>query len=348
MIVAHSVDDALDELLEATATGQQFVAGLGPIYRQDPAASVLEPFRRSAEASGWSAIGEQGLAPDWALKRARGLRSDACSRWLDKSSADDRLTAVEWTRAGLVLGVASRRGFKFGGRQIHPRWDLNATITTRFGSSTEELPFSPWRICPLRIAAEHRRMVRPSSPGRHIAVMDFRAMDLCSMLSLPNAGALRARYDGSSDYHFRTAQLLWGRDDVAAAERELAKEQLFVYAYGGRSELHDVFEARIPELKLIRALNDNEPGEAARVVQRRSAETFRTALSAALLLLTSDAVAPMFVVHDELVIDVDSGHAALLEASGVAAAMESSATRATGVGHAVDISVGDDYGSAKR
>jgi hypothetical protein len=164
-------------------------------------------------------------------------------------------------------------------------------------------------------------------------VIDFVAMDLCSMIAV--VPGLKDRYVGATDLHDRTANLL-------GLPREVAKEQLFVHAYGGHSGYRQEFERSFPELNWLRG---KPHGDGARLVQTESAKRFRAALSTALPLLVGSDVRPMFTVHDELVLDVSEK--GLNQTEDVAMAMWLGASRDT-VAYRTKVTTGSNYEEAKR
>jgi hypothetical protein len=322
----HSVrDDFKDVLKDHIAGSKSAIVGLGPIYDLDPAAATLSPFYRSAQEVGIDPAPEW-LAPKWALDRAHDERIDRIISWLTKASEQDRIDAVDWTRAGLVLEISAWHGITLrSGAVIRPRWKLRGTVTGRFGIENGS------GFNPLTIPKEHRARIVPSGDDRVLVVQDFRAMDLCSILSLfPD---LVDRYSGSDDLHARTA-------DLVGVDREVAKKELFTFAYGGHSASHREFSAALPELVSARG------PDLARKVQETSAKAFKAALSNALPLLFGGLVRPVFTVHDELVLDVDRKE--LEAARQVAEALAYGASKRIGVPYSVDMKVGTSYAEAKE
>lgn len=323
--VYHSVREDFGPLMRAALKpfSRPAVAALGPIY-EEPASGILAPFVRSAEQAGLDADAVRYLAPEWVLDSAKNLREQAFSRWGLQASEQDWEDAHDWTRAGLVLEVASRLGIPLrNGTKEHVRWKLRGTVTGRFG--VEHGSFNP-----LIIPRDQRSRIVPSGGDRVIVTQDFRAMDLCSILSL--FPELADRYEGCEDLHARTA-------DLVGVDREVAKKELFVFAYGGASPFQGAFEEKLPELVPARG------SDLARKVQETSAKAFRAGLSAALPLLFGSHVRPLFTVHDELVLDVENGR--MDDAQKVADAMADGASKRIGVPYSVDMRVGRNYGEAK-
>ena len=323
--VYHSVREDFVPLMKSVFKFEERpgVAALGPIY-EDPAADVLAPFVRSAKEAGLDPDSVRILAPEWARERALQLRADRISQWASTASERDWKDVHDWTRAGLVLEIASRLGIPLrNGTREHVRWKLRGTVTGRFG--VENGSFNP-----LTINRDHRSRIVPSGPGRRIHVLDFRAMDLCSIVSL--FPSLSSRYSGASDLHQRTA-------DLVGVDREVAKKELFVFAYGGHSGYQREFSERLPELVPVRG------SDLARRVQETSALAFRAALSKALPLLFGGDPRPLFTVHDELVLDVHEDRAA--DVHDVITALERGASERIGFPYSVDMKVGRDYGEAK-
>lgn len=359
----HSVHDSFAGLLSLTLRGKTAIAALGPIYTADPAAGLLLPFIRSAVETGWQ-VDPDTLAPKEVLERARKLRREQTALnvtlLFDQSEGFKEL--IEWTRAGLVLEVCRANGVNYAGRgQIRVPWRLNGTVTGRFG--TEPVRGDGWTFNPLSLGPRDRVAITPRSPDRRIAVMDFRAMDLCSMVSL--VPGLAAKYDQPepvavawdgvpvpgpknriADLHAITVKHLFGHDyslhDYPKI-RAHVKEQIFVHAYGGNSDLRRDFQEKLPELDWLR---QKPHGEGARLVQAQSARAFRAALSEALPLLLQPEVMPLFTVHDELALEYSETHS--LELAKVAMALERGASQRIGVPYRVGVSTGLSYEEAKH
>ena len=329
----HDVDGSFGEMLRLALEDRPVIAALGPLYAEDPARELLAPFVRASTAVGWPSA----AAPDWALAEARALRRAAASAVPVHGTSHIR-ELVEWTRAGLVLELGSRWGIRvIGAGILHPQPRLRGGVTGRFGYEGASLP-KGGRWNPLTIPRAERHLVVPSAPDRLLAAIDFRAMDLCAMLGI--VPGLRERYGGAAD-HERTAGLILPNQPLSPAVRDVVKRQFFVHAYGGESELRELFEARIPELEHLRRM---PPGEAGRLVQTASARTFRAALSRALPLLTSPACRPMFTVHDEITLDALCGAEDLV--MGILKAMEAGASEG-GVVHTARWRWGKTYLEAK-
>lgn len=325
--VHHSARLDFGNLLRRALHGGQVYAALGPIYDVDPAAEIMAPFIRSAREIGidpdWLSI--SSLAPEQKAQTAISARKQAIEAWSDGKSELDWTDVEHWTRAGLVLEIASRIGIPLAeGTKAHVKWKLRGTVTGRFGVESEG------GLNPLVIHKDKRHRICPGS-GRHVAVLDFRAMDLCSIVSLfPTLSDL---YAGTDDLHGRTAELV-------GVEREVAKKELFVFAYGGHSSYEQEFRRRMPEVYA-------ERGPAlARKVQERSAIAFKAGLSRALPLLWGNLVRPMFTVHDELVLDVLSEH--VDGTTSVAKALEDGASERIGRAYKVGVKFGSSYGEAKE
>ncbi len=337
--VYHSVKESFGPLLRASLLNEKAIAAMGPIYDVDPGAVNLAPFVRSAKESGldpeWLEAG--ALAPKWILDKVLELRSVTVSNWDMDSFPEDLDDAVHWTRAGLVLEIASRRGIPLSaGLKAHVKWKMKGTVTGRFG-------VEPGGYNPLIIAREKtegrgefalwRSRVIASAPNRVVAAIDFRAMDLSSMISL--VPDLPCRYEGAADLHGRTAELV-------GISRDEAKHELFVHAYGGYSSYSGKFERHLPELAWLRQMPH---GAGACLVQSTSAKAFRAGLSRALPLLVHDDIRPMFTVHDELVLDVLSDASSSL--AHVTKALEQGASERIGVPYNVGMKIGKNYAEAK-
>ncbi len=333
--IFHDVAGSLGVMLERALVNHPVIAALGPIYEIDPAHETLVPFLKTAATTGWTIADERGLAPRRVLEMARELRFSAAVNGI----VGDISALVDWTRAGVVLELGSHWGITLCGvGNVHPKPRLKGSVTGRFGY---EGVISPGRAKwnPMTIPSDDRWRVVPSGPGRRIVVIDFRAMDLCSMVCL--VPELREQYK-TDVTHERTARILISRDPEPN-EISTIKRETFTYAYGGTTLLADAFYTRFPGLA---ALHQMPKGEAGRMVQERSAVTFRAALSRALPALISPECRPMFTVHDELVLDVTDRRSDLAER--VCDLMEEGATEATGVVHTVRLSWGNDYESAKE
>lgn len=349
LFLCHDVRESFADLLKAALAGRRIGIALGPIYEKDPAEELLFPFIRADVETGWSSTPRypDGL-PQHVIDEVRRLRQDAVSSWeraiVPYGPTNDDLDCLnDWARAGLVLEVARRRGINVKGLgTVHVTWRMKGTVTGRFGaSSCPGNAMWPNGFNPLTIPEDKRHLILPSSAGRIICVMDFRAIDLCSMVSI--VPGLRERYDDATDMHMRTAELLFGPDESALPElRDLCKSSIFIHAYGGTSSLKDLYEEKIPELTSVRKVPD---GQFARTVQRISAEAFRGALSNALPSLLGDDVIPMFVVHDELVLDV--GEDQVGACVDIANLLEEGARRAIGSEYFVGPKFGLTYAEAK-
>jgi len=335
--IYHDIQGSFNELLRSALEEDPIGVALGPLYKEDPALELIAPFFRSARESGWSVPPAQ-LAPDWIVERASALRAEEASRTLKEMDPDD---LNDWTRAGIVLEIASRRGFRHRKHgMIHTRWKLNGTVTGRFG-------VEPGSFNPMVMDAEERGMIVPRDAGRKIVVIDFRGIDVCSMiLACPDHG-LRELYAGSADPHARTAELLFGESGDEL--REIAKSQIFTYAYGGQTPLKEDFEKKIPPLRAIRSMQPH--GEGARFIQKTSARAFRAALSHILPSVIWPDISPMFAVHDELVLDVaedcDDCIAYIVEDMS-AGATRRIAGENPGIRYSASITWGSTYGEAKE
>ncbi len=330
-IVHHSVRESFGYLLRRALHGTDVYAAHGPIYDHDPAADLLAAFVRSAREVGLEPdlLSIQELTTERVIEKAICIRHDQIEKWSQEALARDWDDVRDWTRAGLVLEVAARRGVPMrDGSRPYVRWKLRGTMTGRFG--VESGGFNP-----LVIPKDRRSEIAPSH-GRSIAVIDFRAIDLCSMLHL--APGLRDRYVGTTDLHARTAEL-------TGLDRDVAKKELFVYAYGGNSQHTQTFARLLPELRWIRGTSSEEARANAQLVQKTSATAFKAALSRALPLLVDDRIRPMFTVHDELALDVLSE--ALPEVRSVTKALEEGASERIGVPYTTGMTVGRSYGEAK-
>lgn len=320
----HDVRSSFGELLRAALCGAPVAVAHGPVYEDDPAEEVLAPFVRSAQESGWSF--DELILPDWTVERARSLREAEVwqTLWKVPDIPDFMAEVDRWTRAGLVLEIASRWGIPRVTGRVHPKWKLRGTVTGRFGIEAGS-KFNPMTI------PEDARNTIVASQGYVLEVIDFNAMDLRSMISLiPD---MVQWYDDAEDLHQRTA-------DIMDISREEAKHEIFVHVYGGRSRHHDRFCARMPYLYELRS---GEHGEGARRVQAQSARAFRAALSEALPLLVSEQVRPLFTVHDEVVLEVHNQTGD----RGVSRALERGAERLIGVPYRVKVRFGHTYGDCK-
>lgn len=346
----HDPKESFRPLMAHALTGDRICTALGLIYEKDPAEDMMFPFVKADVETGWSGSPrEPDGVPGYILERARSVRQAWVDAWgvgitLDRESVLDDLN--ESSRAGLVLEICRRRGVNVQGLgRMHVSWRLNGTMTGRFGATQCGGSSQSWPngFNPLTIPKDHRYMVVPSRAGRLIVVIDFKAIDLCSMLAL--VPGLSARYDDHPDLHQKTAELIFPEGMTALDPprfREAAKEQIFVHAYGGSSPLKEAFEERLPELTEVRKLPH---GEFPRRVQSLSAKAFRAGLSWALPLLAADDVMPMFTVHDELVLDVDEG--AIDRALDIANAMQDGASQRIGTRYTTSFGMGLHYASAK-
>jgi hypothetical protein len=321
MIVHHSVREDFGQLLRAALHGTPVYAAFGPIYAVDPAEAMLAPFIRSAKEAGMDPdlMCIQELVPQQFIEKITFLRRNAVVTWTGIWRDIEH-----WTRAGLVLETASRRGVHFKeGTKAHVRWRMRGTMTGRFG-------VEPGGFNPMVIPREQRARIVPSAAERAVVVIDFRSMDLSSMVSV--VPGLAERYAGAQDLHSRTA-------DLVGIARDIAKKELFVHAYGGHSSYAEQFEKHLPEL------TSRKGADLARLVQTTSATAFKAGLSMALPLLVDGNIRPMFTVHDELTLDVLNE--ALPTVRHVSKAMEDGASERIGVPYTTGSSVGRNYSEAK-
>ena len=345
--IYHDYSQAFPLLLEATRRGQRVIGAWGPIYREDPAAEVVASFKHSAEETGWDLDESDGpqFMPEWAFIRSKRLRQAAVDSWV-KGSIDQDLDELDrWTRAGMVLEIARLRGVRVKGLGLAKvRWSLKGTETGRFGATPwGRSAIWPNGFNPLTIPNHQRDLVLPSSDDRFVCAIDFRAIDLVSMTKI--VPGLAARYEDCDDLHARTVELLFGKKaaSLVPEARDMCKREVFVHAYGGESRLRRSFEEMIPELQWLRDMPD---GQGPRAVQSLSARAFRSGLAAAMPLLLSQSVMPMFAVHDELVIDVHPD--SLPEAMHISSVIESGASLAVGATYTTKVKWGRNYMEAKR
>lgn len=338
IVVYHDVRASFGDMLRMSLKGERCVAALGPIYPKDPGEHVIAPFVRSAIETGYTSLPEEKLVPDHTLELLHEIRQHSCSGpfmlWKDEEWND----AVNWSRAGLVLEIARRRGVHFSGRGvIHFNWKMRGTVTGRFGCETYH--GSNWTLNPLTLSEDDRRRCRPSDAVRHVAVLDFKAMDVCSMAAIiPEFGAIIGDH---TDPYTKIADVIgrnWSRDDV--------KRNFLVWAYGGVVD-PDVLGEFWYHMRPVHDFTCKLPhGEFPRMVQTVSAQAFRAGLSRALPLLVTDHYIPMFTVHDELTLDVSE--VGLDRIKDVQIALESGASEAIGRAYRVGVSTGYTYEEAKN
>lgn len=336
----HDCRTGFGDMLRRALGNEPVIAALGPIYESDPAGDLMAPFLRSARETDW-VLEEDRLVPKSFLDKAcvlRGERIDLVSDRLGDMHDD----LVDWARAGLVLEVARRHGVNAAGRGLmRPSWKLNGTVTGRFGCEPvrgKDRDGRPWTFNPLSLGPDDRWRVRPSDAVREIAVLDFRGMDVCSMVSI--VPGLAAIYDGHVDPHQRTA-------DLTGLSRDDAKIGFLSWAYGvsfaAAPQVGLAFDRVFPQVREFTRGMDH--GDFPRMVQMTSALAFRAALSRALPQLVTEQYIPMFVVHDELT--VDSSPIGIDRISGLSSALESGASDRIGVRYRVGVSTGYTYDDAK-
>lgn len=330
LAIFHDVGPDFSWLLRQALAGSPVAVAHGPIYDPDPAATVYAPYVRSARESGWTnVLDEEAFAPRWVEEEANALRSEAVRAYLD--AGGDLVEVDRWTRAGLVLEIASRWGVPMtSGGRLRVDWRLRGTVTGRFGIR-EGSPFNP-----LVIPRKDRARVK-ASRGRHLATVDFRAMDVCSMVSL--VPGLAAKYEDAEDPHARTAEL------VGLPDRDTAKKEIFVYAYGGETPHAPAFNRALPEIREFTLKMQH--GEFPRMVQSISARAFRAGLSSALPMLVTGDVRPIFTVHDELTLEIDNGVRNQGKEVFVGMAMAGGATKAVGVQYRCTSKTGQTYEDCK-
>jgi hypothetical protein len=329
-------------MLRRALRGIPVIAGFGPIYETDPGEVLLAPFRRSAIESGWEGLEESGLAPDSVLGAVREMRSTAVDSFGDRL-LEEHGDLVDWARAGLVLEVARRHGVNVIRRGLlRPNWRLRGTVTGRFGVEPlrgfDRVSGRNWVFNPLSLGPDDRPLIRASDACRQVAVLDFRGMDVCSMVSI--VPGLAEIYAGHDDPHQRTA-------DLTGLTRAAAKQGFLSWAYGASfaamPEVGRAFDVTFPSVKAFTRGMDH--GDFPRMVQMTSALAFRAALSRALPMLVGMHHLPMFVVHDELV--VDCSELGLDMIGGLVSELESGASERVGVSYRVGVSTGYTYGEAK-
>lgn len=332
--VYHSVRDDFGDLLRACLKDERVGIATGPLYQIDPAAEMLRPFERSAFETDYGDLSEEQLAPDAVLDQARIVRT-AAVLGKEIGSPDE---FVDWARAGLVHEIARRRGLHVGGRGIlHVSWKLNATVTGRFGAET--VHGKGWAFNPLSMGPEDRRRVRPSDHTRHVAVLDFKAMDVCSMSAI--VPGLAELLGGHPDPYQRIAELA-----KTTLDRDRVKLNFLTWAYGGVVD-PDVLDQFWYHLRPVHDFTVRLPhGEFPRMVQSVSAIAFRAGLSRALPLLTGDHFIPMLTVHDELALDVSE--VGLDRIKEVSMALEAGASERVGRPYRVGVKTGYTYEEAKN
>jgi len=348
--VWHDCRSGFGEMLRRALLGSPVIAALGPLYHVDPAEAIVAPFARSAVETDWIITSEQ-LVPLETMERVRALRDSECIRSFDRlkqggsplwfeGGSQVVSDLVHWARAGLVLEIAHLRGINVLERGLlHPIWKLRGTATGRFGVEPARGTCpdgTRWTFNPLSLGPDDRIRIRPNGPDRKICVIDFRGMDVCSMISL--VPGLSETYAGSTDHHQRTSEL-------TGLSRDDAKLYFLSWAYGASlsRSISDVFDRTFPMVReFIRGM---EHGEFPRTVQAVSSLAFRSALSEALPLLVGDDVVPMFTVHDELVIDCNA--VGLESVPGLIIALETGASNRIGVPYRVGLSSGQTYDEAK-
>lgn len=331
--VFHSVREDFGDLLRMALRDEKAVAALGPLYEDDPAADLLRPFVRSMHETGWAVHAEGMLAPDEVLARAKVLRDEVGAK-INWSSAQD---LIEWTRAGLVLEIARRRGVRFAGRGlIHFDWKMRGTVTGRFGCETHR-SVGGWSANPLTLNIDERRRIVASDAVRSVVVLDFKAMDVCSMTAIvPGLGEIM---EGHPDPYSRVAEL-------TGLSRDKAKLSFLTWAYGGVVEpyiLDELWRCFRPISDFTKHLDH---GQFPRMVQTVSAQAFRAGLSMALPKLVGELWIPMFCVHDELALDTSEW--GLDRIKEVQSALEIGASQTIGAPYRVGVSAGYTYEEAKN
>lgn len=334
--VYHSVREDFGDLLRGALNSERVISAMGPFYSEDPARDVLAPFQRSARETRWSIQSEKDLAPDEILEKVRQVRTVAGVQGVQ--GITDPNEPLDWTRAGLVLEIARRRGVKFVGRgTAHFDWKMRGTVTGRFGCETHREP--GWSVNPLSMGEEDRRRLVPSDATRMIAVFDFKAMDVCSMgVIIPEFAKVLGDHPDPYTRIKEAAHL--------SAARDVVKLNFLTWAYGGKIDpsLQIVFEHDLWQVgNYVAGL---QHGEFPRKVQATSAIAFRAALSRALPLLTDIHFIPMLTVHDELALDVSE--VGLDRLGEVSKALEEGASQRLGRPYRVGIKTGYTYEEAKH
>jgi hypothetical protein len=336
--VYHDVRGSFSELLRYALSGEPALAALGPIYSEDPAASLLAPFSRATRESGWHDWGEETMVPPHVLEAARQLRTSAAFAPFRDGQDERRVSDIDdWTRAGLVLEIATRSGIHVTGRgKVHVPWNLRGTVTGRFGCEPVRGP--GWSFNPLSLGPDDRWRVRPSDAVRTVAAIDFRAMDVVSMTAL-----IPSLADVVGDYPDPYTMI--AEETGTSLARDMVKLNFLTWAYGGQvdRDVSEMFRSSFPGVVAIAF--GMEHGQFPRLVQSTSALAFRAALSRALPLLTTPWIIPMFTVHDELTLDCSEW--GLDRIKEVTQALEQGASERIGRPYRVSVRTGYTYEEAK-
>ena len=331
--VYHSVGSDFLELIRRALGDLNSIVAYGPIYDEDPAHELAAPFLRSAKETGWKPT-INDIVPDSVASRMDSLRLDA----LKYFAYDDRDDLYDWTRSALVLEIATRAGIRVLSQgTIHPKWRLNATETGRFGVESTRL-ISGGTFNPMSLPKNLRERIVASDHTRMVAVLDFRAMDVCSMIAL--IPGLRKMFADHPDPHQRVAE-------ITGLQRSEAKISFLTWAYGGVVDPH-ILDVLSRNFRCITAITHGLPhGDFARAVQRLSARAFRAGLSRALPLLVDGHLLPMFTVHDELTLDVSEIGQTML--TNISKALEEGASQRIGSQYIVGrAKTGYTYEAAKN
>lgn len=333
--VWHDCRTGFGDMLRSALLDIPVIAAHGPIYEKDPAEEILAPFRRSAAQTDW-VLEEIQLAPKEILEKARLVRTKEVERLLGEFSSDLDVL-YDWSRAGLVLEIARRWGVNVFARGIlHLNWKLKGTVTGRFGC--DSIKDQNWMFNPLSLGPDDRWRIEPRDFDRHIVVLDFKGMDVCSMISI--VPGLAEIYDGYPDPHLRTAE-------ITGLSRENAKQGFLSWAYGASfaafPKIGKAFDDSFPFVKSF--TKNKSHGDFARKVQETSARAFRAALSRALPLLVTEDHIPMMAVHDEL--SIDSKIDSMNSIDKIVCALESGASDRIGVPYRIGMQTGSNYEEAK-
>lgn len=329
--VYHSVDEDFNRMIDCAVNGKNVYAALGPIYKTDPAKSVVDPFILSAKNSFYKSLSDDLLFPADAYERIKSIRNSA----IDRSSLNFQ-EINEWTRAGLFLHIASKYGVKIAKYgMIHPKWNLNATETTRFGVETVKIKDRSINL--LSLNDDIRNHIIPSDSIREIAVLDFIAIDFCSIEVL--FGIKRETFDPYESIAIKLN-----------CERKEAKVAFLSWCYGSTAIEQNkrlILEKSFPSI--AEEIKKNEHGFVARLVQTASASIFRTALSSILpKVYNSIDFIPMFTVHDEIVLDISPRAIDMGLLDDIKSTIENAVNIKSNYQYCIRISTGYTYGEAKN
>lgn len=323
----HSIRQNQYEVFNDLKNNKNFIVCSGPVYKTDPAASLIEPFIKSCEISNYKF--DESIIP----KGIQQSFNDNRKSYIEKSiNQNDINNLLNWSLYAAVLENAYINGVSVGINKLHVDYVLNNTITSRDGYVTTH-DFNPHFI-----TNEFSHYIKPSDYLRNVVILDFKAMDVFSMMTL---------FPSVSKFFEDTNDPYSVISSMCSIERKEAKISFLKWAYGGKIS-SDI------EVKFINNFNEIfecsrklQHGEFARTVQTVSSIIFRASIaSVAKELIFSKHFIPMFTIHDSIILDTsDYG---IENIKTVIDKMEQKTFTESGIKYRISLNCGYTYFEAKN